>query len=64
MGREVPRIGQRTNTEKVRYSQPSERFTPGWGNSPGAPETMKALRQRIDEGQKMTPIGRGVAIKK
>jgi hypothetical protein len=56
-------IGQRTNTTKVRYGSGKDMYTPGWGNKPGSEETRKALDRRMTEGQKKTPIGRGVAIK-
>jgi len=56
-------LGQHTNTTKVRYGSGKDMYTPGWGNKPGAEETMKALRRRVAEGQKKTPIGRGVAFR-
>ena len=59
MARGVKQLGPFTQTVRVQYSTPAERFVQNWDAKAGGEQKMVRVAERTKMGQKRTPIGAG-----
>lgn len=59
MARGVKQLGPFTQTVRVQYSTPEERFVRDWDAKAGAEQKMVRVAERARMRQKKTPIGAG-----
>lgn len=65
MPRRVKQVGGRlTDTVHTCYATPASMHVPGWDKAPGEAQGAQRAAKREQMGAKMTPLGRGVAIKR
>jgi hypothetical protein len=56
--------GEHTKTVGTQYSTQAEMHVPGWDSRSTIGQKLDRTKARLEMGQKMTPLGPGVARKK